>query len=332
MLPLRDNVPTRRFPVVTVALIVINVAVWLLYQLPNLDRSVHDLAFHPCEVNGSCAADRQGLAADRAHLDVHARELAAHRREHAVPLDLRQQRRGRDGPRSAILVFYFLGGFAATALQTLVTFNWGQPGDALVPNLGASGAISAVLGAYLVLLPTARVLTLVFYFFIQVPAYFFLGFWILFQLWQGGFSRHPARGAAAASRSSPTSAGSPSASLTVKPVQGARRPSRPTSACERGSRSTCAPRSTRCRRSSRAGSRTSRSSSRSRTRRSRTSTACSTSRRTCRREIAIYRRPLVEDFGDDPAALEEEIRVTVLHELAHYFGIDEDRLDELGYA
>jgi predicted Zn-dependent protease with MMP-like domain len=49
-------------------------------------------------------------------------------------------------------------------------------------------------------------------------------------------------------------------------------------------------------------------------------------------KIAIYRRPLVEDFGDDPAELEREIRITVLHELAHYFGIDEARLDELGYA
>jgi predicted Zn-dependent protease with MMP-like domain len=48
--------------------------------------------------------------------------------------------------------------------------------------------------------------------------------------------------------------------------------------------------------------------------------------------IAIYRRPLVEDFGDDPALLEEEIRVTVLHELAHYFGIEEDRLTDLGYG
>ena len=48
--------------------------------------------------------------------------------------------------------------------------------------------------------------------------------------------------------------------------------------------------------------------------------------------IAIYRRPLVEDFGNDPPALEHEIRVTVLHELAHYFGIDEGRLDELGYG
>ena len=48
--------------------------------------------------------------------------------------------------------------------------------------------------------------------------------------------------------------------------------------------------------------------------------------------IAIYRRPLEEDFGGDDAALEHEIRITVLHELAHYFGIDEARLDELGYG
>jgi predicted Zn-dependent protease with MMP-like domain len=47
-------------------------------------------------------------------------------------------------------------------------------------------------------------------------------------------------------------------------------------------------------------------------------------------KITIYRKPLVESFSD-PAELEEEIRVTVLHELAHYFGIDEDRLEELGY-
>ena len=47
--------------------------------------------------------------------------------------------------------------------------------------------------------------------------------------------------------------------------------------------------------------------------------------------IRIFRLPLVESFPD-PAELEEEIRITVLHELAHYFGLDEDRLDELGYS
>jgi len=48
-------------------------------------------------------------------------------------------------------------------------------------------------------------------------------------------------------------------------------------------------------------------------------------------KVTIYRLPLVETF-EDPDELEREIRITVLHELAHYFGIDEERLDELGYA
>lgn len=49
-------------------------------------------------------------------------------------------------------------------------------------------------------------------------------------------------------------------------------------------------------------------------------------------KISIYRRPLIEDFGHDPELLEEEIRITVLHELAHHFGIADDRLDELGWS
>jgi len=48
-------------------------------------------------------------------------------------------------------------------------------------------------------------------------------------------------------------------------------------------------------------------------------------------KITIFRRPLLRAFPE-PEELEEEIRITVLHELAHYFGIDEDRLDELGYS
>jgi predicted Zn-dependent protease with MMP-like domain len=47
-------------------------------------------------------------------------------------------------------------------------------------------------------------------------------------------------------------------------------------------------------------------------------------------KIAIYRKPLEEDFPD-AAELEEQIRVTVLHELAHYFGFEEDRIADLGY-
>jgi predicted Zn-dependent protease with MMP-like domain len=49
-------------------------------------------------------------------------------------------------------------------------------------------------------------------------------------------------------------------------------------------------------------------------------------------KIAVYRLPLEDEFGDDPQRLVEEIRITVLHEIAHHFGIDEDRLAELGWS
>jgi membrane associated rhomboid family serine protease len=94
--------------------------------------------------------------------------------------------------RLRFAVFYLLAGFAATALQTWATLEAGSPRDAHIPNVGASGAIAGVLGAYFVLYPAARVISLlpVFMFLvpIEVPALFFLGFWFLFQLWQGGFS------------------------------------------------------------------------------------------------------------------------------------------------
>jgi predicted Zn-dependent protease with MMP-like domain len=48
--------------------------------------------------------------------------------------------------------------------------------------------------------------------------------------------------------------------------------------------------------------------------------------------VYVFRRPLTEDFGGDPRVLASEIRITLLHELGHYFGIDEDRLAELGWA
>jgi membrane associated rhomboid family serine protease len=194
VLPIRDNVPTRTFPVVTVTLIAINVAVWLFYQLPDLDRSVQDLAFHPCEVNGSCPQiDKGWWIAVLTSMFMHGSWL--HLGGNMLFLWIFGNNVEDAMGRIRFLAFYLLGGLAATALQTWVTFQWGQPGDTQIANLGASGAISAVLGAYLLLLPNARVLTLVFYFFIEVPAVLFLGFWILFQLWQGGYSIvHPEAG------------------------------------------------------------------------------------------------------------------------------------------
>ncbi len=86
------------------------------------------------------------------------------------------------------LVFYLLGGFAATALQTIVTFQWGSDAAAQIPNVGASGAISAVLGAYLILLPRAMILTVIFFVLREVPAVLVLGIWFLFQLLEGSSS------------------------------------------------------------------------------------------------------------------------------------------------
>ena len=77
-----------------------------------------------------------------------------------------------------------------------MTLHYASDAAASVPNVGASGAIAGVLGAYFVILPHARVVTLLFGFIpVPISATIFLGFWFLFQLWQGGFSMtHPDSG------------------------------------------------------------------------------------------------------------------------------------------
>ena len=79
----------------------------------------------------------------------------------------------------AFLAFYLLSGLVATVAQIAL-----DP-DGLVPNLGASGAISGVMGAYLVLFPTNKVRTLVFFFIVTVPAVVAIGLWIVFQFING---------------------------------------------------------------------------------------------------------------------------------------------------
>ena len=74
------------------------------------------------------------------------------------------------------LVFYFAGGFAAMMTQTAMTLLFGTAAEARVPELGASGAIAAVLGAYFVLYPGSRVGTWIFpVFLVRIPAWIFLG-------------------------------------------------------------------------------------------------------------------------------------------------------------
>jgi membrane associated rhomboid family serine protease len=73
-------------------------------------------------------------------------------------------------------------------LQTAMTLLFGTAADAQIPNLGASGAIAAVLGAYIVLYPDSRILTLVGWFPIAIPAWIFLGGWFLYQFFEGNYA------------------------------------------------------------------------------------------------------------------------------------------------
>ena len=80
------------------------------------------------------------------------------------------------------LVFYFAGGFAAMMTQTAMTLLFGTAAQARVPELGANGAIAAVLGAYFVVYPGPRVRTWIFpVFLVSIPAWIFLGLWFLCQ-------------------------------------------------------------------------------------------------------------------------------------------------------
>lgn len=79
----------------------------------------------------------------------------------------------------AFLAFYLVSGLAATAAQIAL-----NP-DGIVPNLGASGAISGVLGAYLVLFPRNRVTAIFLYFIVSIPAVVAIGMWIVFQFFNG---------------------------------------------------------------------------------------------------------------------------------------------------
>jgi hypothetical protein len=85
------------------------------------------------------------------------------------------------------LLFYFAGGFVATMTQTAMTLLFGTAAEARVPNLGASGAIAAVLGAFFVLYPSSTVRGLVVIFPVQLSAWFFLGAWFLYQLIEANF-------------------------------------------------------------------------------------------------------------------------------------------------
>jgi membrane associated rhomboid family serine protease len=197
VLPLFDNIPTRRLAVVTYGVIAANVAVWL-WELGSRGSRIDHYAFYPCAVSGPCAAAaRDHLAWPEgvfSGMFLHASWL--HLLGNMLFLWIFGNNVEDVMGRLGFLVFYLSSGVVAALTQTWVTLHYAGAGAASVPTVGASGAIAGVLGAYLILLPHARVITLVFGFLpLPISAFFFLGLWFVFQLWQGGFSlTHPSGG------------------------------------------------------------------------------------------------------------------------------------------
>jgi membrane associated rhomboid family serine protease len=191
VIPLRDANPTRRTPVVTLALIAACVAVFaveLSVQASGGEDALGAffLAWGAIPSRISAALDGSGDAGAAAvgvfaSLFLHGGWL--HLLGNMLFLWIFGNNIEDRLGRVPFLAFYILGGVAASLTQV-----WIDPASE-VPLVGASGAIAATLGAYIVLYPRARILTLIFlgffYQLIEVPALIVLGFWFLLQLVDG---------------------------------------------------------------------------------------------------------------------------------------------------
>jgi len=205
LLPIKDDIPTRRFPIVTVVIIAINVIVFFGFQVTNLsldgatinDETTQKYAAIPYEVTHpgdqcinaeQCVPERDAEAATGESFPptiltvftamfMHGGLL--HIAFNMLFLWIFGNNIEDSMNRALFVVFYLAGGVVATLSQTLLDTN------STIPTLGASGAIAAVLGGYALLYPRARVLTLVIIIFfvtiIRLPALFVLGAWILLQ-------------------------------------------------------------------------------------------------------------------------------------------------------
>jgi membrane associated rhomboid family serine protease len=200
--PLKDNIPTLHFPVVTVTLIALNVAAYFLWQRGGISLgepssqhftcNLYDYAEIPYEVThpGEQVAT-EGCPAPTVPTWV---TLFTAMFMHGGLLHLGGNMlflwifgnnvEDSMGPVK-FTIFYMLGGLAAAALQVAI-----GP-DSTVPNIGASGAIAGVLGGYVILFPRARVVTLIFVIFfvtiVELPALVILGFWFVQQVLFGYF-------------------------------------------------------------------------------------------------------------------------------------------------
>ena len=185
MIPLTDGLHARNFPFVNTALIMANFAVWLFYELPHLNSSIYHASFYPCTVDGSCRGPEPWGVSWITAMFMHGSW------DHILGnmLFLFVFGKNVEDAFGALryLGFYFAGGFVAMMTQALMTLAFGTAAEGRVPNLGASGAIAAVLGAYFVLYPDSKVFGLLVVYPLRISAWFFLGFWFLYQLVEADF-------------------------------------------------------------------------------------------------------------------------------------------------
>ncbi|MFQ5738659.1 MAG: rhomboid family intramembrane serine protease [Acidobacteriota bacterium] len=191
MIPFRDNIPSRRYPLVTVAIIMANVAAFF-YELSLGSDTIDSFI----QLNGVIPAKLElALRAPIAVFSDTGRTMLWSMFLHGgwfhlignmwylwIFGDNVEDRMGH----FRFLGFYLLCGFIASAVH--IAFNL----DSRIPSIGASGAVAGVLGAYMISYPFARVLTLVPLFLIwpvlELPALFVLGFWFLVQFLNGAAS------------------------------------------------------------------------------------------------------------------------------------------------
>jgi membrane associated rhomboid family serine protease len=199
MLPLRDNVPGRTVPYVTVGLIVANFLVWF-WELssPGVDVHVFRDGYYPCALHGPCHPPL-GFHALPWYEGVFTGMFMHASWTHILGNMLFLWIFGNNVEDTlghvGFLFWYLAAGVVAMAAQTFVTLEFAGVHAASVPNIGASGAIAGVLGAYFVLFPGARVLTLIFFIIREIPAFWFLGIWFVLQVWTGGLAlEHPQSG------------------------------------------------------------------------------------------------------------------------------------------
>ena len=197
MLPLRDNVPTRATPVVTIGLIVANALVWLWeLRAPGVDVHVFRDGYYPCSVQGPCHLPAGFHALpwyEGAFTSMFMHASWQHILGNMLFLWIFGNNVEDALGKVRFLVWYLAAGIAAMALQTFVTLRFANAAGASIPNIGASGAIAAVLGAYFVLYPNTHVTGLLGFFPVRLSAWFFLGAWFLFQLIDANFGMFSAK-------------------------------------------------------------------------------------------------------------------------------------------